>query len=411
MPPAIVKEIDDVVRVRNSSSAVPSFSTTSSSSNKRPKLGDEHCYHTAAAAADADRTVLAACCQALLLEYHQDEDGSTNTLVAPVPVSLMLMSRSGDGTKTTTKNSSSNLDQLRALFDQHGLRTSILSSPRRALSVYKDSCVLVENSGTNKKNADSTVSISEGKEFLVILFGLHPQQTEMERFYADAGVKDLYCLRLFARRIRQACAAAGVEQSSKLSALLQETEQYVCETLVEAAAKNGTTITTKQKKLQQAAARCAGTVAQIRQLAVASDPQHGLRESQVDHEYHRILLHNSTLSNAYLSLLTERHGLIIKDVYLKRCPWQPQYERITIYLYDSEIDEFQPPRFTFLPCLRLALDQGPETVAQKMVGTFWDSLLRRGYFATAAMKAAIGPPLQRYLLSGLAQNPALPLPL
>ena len=400
MPPAIVKESDDVVRVRNSSSAV-SISSTSSSSNKRAKRGDEHCYDTAAAA-DADRAVLAACCRALLLQHHQDEDGSSNKLEA-VPASLMLMRRSSDGTKSSSK-----LDQLRTLFDQHGLRTSILSSPRRALSVYKDSCVLVENSG-NKKN-DATVSISEGKEFLVILFGLHPQQTEMERFYADAGVKDLYCLRLFARRIRQACAVAGVEQSAKLLALLQETEQYVCETLAEAAAaKNGTAITTKKEKLQQAAARCACTVAQIRQLAVASDPQHGLRESQVDHEYHRILLHNSTLSNAYLSLLTEHHGLIIKDVYLKRCPWQPQYERITIYLYDSEIDEFHPPRFTFLPCLRLALDHGPEIVAQKMVEAFWDSLLRRGYFPTAAMKAAIGPQLQRYLLSGLAQNPALPL--
>jgi hypothetical protein len=87
----------------------------------------------------------------------------------------------------------------------------------------------------------------------------------------------------------------------------------------------------------------------------------------------------------------------------------PKYERITVYLYDPNIDEFKPPPFTFLPSLHCLLEQGPEALVQGMVKSFWSHLLRQGYFATPAICSEFTPDLEKYFLSGIAQNPNIPL--
>ena len=66
------------------------------------------------------------------------------------------------------------LDKLRKLLDSHGLRTSKISSPREAVSIYTQSCRLAS------AKSDDESSLRDGKEFLLISFGLHPDQEAIE---------------------------------------------------------------------------------------------------------------------------------------------------------------------------------------------------------------------------------------
>ena len=109
-----------------------------------------------------------------------------------------------------------------------------------------------------------------------------------------------------------------------------------------------------------------------------------------------------------MQLFLTAHECSIKDIYFKQSHL-PKYERITVYLYDPDIDEFKPPPFTFLPSLHLLLEQGPEALVQDMIQSFWSHLLRHGYFATPAIRNEFTPDLEKYFLSGIAQNPNIPL--
>ena len=68
-----------------------------------------------------------------------------------------------------TKN---DITRLRNVFDSHGFRTSVIASPREALSVYKDSCHVWEE----EEVEEETAALLPGKVFLVSLLGLHPNQ-------------------------------------------------------------------------------------------------------------------------------------------------------------------------------------------------------------------------------------------
>jgi hypothetical protein len=90
---------------------------------------------------------------------------------------------------------------------------------------------------------------------------------------------------------------------------------------------------------------------------------------------------------------------------------QTQYERITIYLYDPEIDHCKPPHFLFMPSVKTAMEKGPEAIVQEMVQSFWSHLLRHGYFATNAMKEKLNADLKQFFLSGIAHDLKIPLQL
>jgi len=111
-----------------------------------------------------------------------------------------------------------------------------------------------------------------------------------------------------------------------------------------------------------------------------------VRKEQLEREYDRIITHNATFANARLQLFLEAHSLDIKEVYFKRSAHEAKYERITIYVYDPDIDLLKPPRLTFLPCLSLALKAGPAAIVKDMVQHFWKSLLKRGYFVTKGIE-------------------------
>lgn len=281
-------------------------------------------------------------------------------------------------TLTTTKIKN-NLDKVQALFDKHDFRTSVVMSPRPALSIYKDSCKL---------------SSSDGKEFLLTMLGMHPSQDDMERWYA-VSVKKVYCLMLFCNLLRKLCPAAA--QNAAVDALLRENET-LCRSLVASE--------TSTDELNRISTTVSERVAALIQSVVDADTR--IRAAQLQHEFDRLTYRNSTMSNAAMQLFLTAHGCSIKDIYFKRSHL-PKYERITVYLYDPDLDEFKPPPFTFLPSLHQILENGPEALVQDMIQSFWGHLLRHGYFATPSIRNEFTPDLEKYFLSGIAQNPNLPL--
>jgi hypothetical protein len=342
MPPAVTNEEADPV------------SDISPRSPKRVKLSDGVSPATLTA------------CQKLL--------ETTNDVPVPLlPVTLVANGKTGN-----------DVDKVRTIFDDHGFRTTIVISPRPALSVYKDSCLL------NGNDSDETIA---GKEFLIILFGMHPEQSSMEKFYASS-VKNAYCLLMFCGRLREACPEALTNQALEQSVAANE---ELCRSLA-----------SRPHEVAAVAAMVPERVAKMIQHAVQVDPR--IRVEQLEHEYERIALRNSTLSNAHVQLFLEAHDCVVKDIFLKRSH-VAKYERFSISLYDSELDLLKPPRFTFLPCLKMALTEGPEPIAAAMVDSFWSHLLRRGYFATKAIKSELTPDLEKYFLSGVLQDLTTPLQL
>merc|ERR1712238_345013 len=56
--------------------------------------------------------------------------------------------------------------------------------------------------GNKDNNEFGDDNIRDGKEFLLVTFGLHPKQEEIEKYYS-LFVKGPYCINLFCQKIRQ----------------------------------------------------------------------------------------------------------------------------------------------------------------------------------------------------------------
>jgi hypothetical protein len=291
-------------------------------------------------------------------------------------------------TKTKTRN---NIDNLQNLMDLHGFRTSVVQSPRPALSIYKDSCTITDS-------LELEEAVRAGKTFLVSLFGLHPDQLSMEQFYSTS-IKNVYCLLLFCHRLRVACPKALEKDDFALLVSETETRCRAIGTMVNSKALE------EASKLSKTVPK---RVARLTQLAIKAEPRN--RIEQLEREYGRIRLVNSTLSNALVTLFTQAHDCQLKDIYLKRSHVL-KYERITIYTYDPELDFSKPPSFLFLPSLQTAMDQGPHAIVQEMIHSFWSHLLRNGYFCTSAIKATLEQDLERFFLSGITKDVNIPLQL
>ena len=199
---------------------------------------------------------------------------------------------------------------------------------------------------------------------------------------------------LFCTRIRSVCEKATENQ--ELADLLRETEQNCKNLADEKMAWRGKCFSEK----------CLEAVSIIINLAVKVDPR--LRKEQLQKEYQRIDVLNSTLSNAYVQKFVQAHSCTIQSMVFKHSP-MPKYQRITISLYNPEIDVVKPAPFLFLPALEVLLTQGTAVLVEQMARIFWSTLLRRGYFATANLKEGLEPELKKYFLSGLTNDPSLPL--
>mmetsp|Transcript_7644 Transcript_7644/g.11115 ORF Transcript_7644/g.11115 Transcript_7644/m.11115 type:complete len:851 (-) Transcript_7644:515-3067(-) len=316
------------------------------------------------------------------------------------------------------------LNKLKAVFDQHGFRTTVVTSPRAAVSIYKDSCHLNDEIKTHStsvdgiigKHVEASIENSEvegkcqkGKAFLLSMLGLHPVQDEIEHWYSTS-VKALYCLSRFCHRMREACPTVCQDQMDTLGTL-QKCEElcreiYSKSSLLLSSNANPAAIAEMIDHMHHFSSSVPEKIAELMDFIIKRDPR--VRIEQLEKEYERINVNNSTFANALVQLFVGAHDCCIKDVYFKRSHLQ-KFERISIYLYDPDMDMMKPPSFTFLPCLRRVLDCGPEAVALDMIKTFWSNLLRLGYFATESIQADFTPQVRSFFLSGIADNVNIPI--
>lgn len=283
-------------------------------------------------------------------------------------------------------------EKLKRLFDSNGFRTSLVSSPREALSVYKDSAHLF---------SDSLFSTTDGKTWLVTLLGMHPNQDELEHFFRSS-VRDVLCLMVFCQRLRETCKRAL--EDSNVADLVAG-----CELQCRSLGRLKTTEFTSSQILQHAQSLAASVpqlVANLIKRVVHAEPRN--RVEQLKREFERIQVWNSTLSNALVSIFTREHQCCIKDMVFKQSH-QPQYERITVFLHNHVHDYNKPPHFLFMPALSTILREGPHALGESMLQSFWLHLIRHGYFATQAMKDSLSSNLKAFFLSGITQGPNLPI--
>ncbi len=324
-----------------------------------------------------------------------------------MPISLCV----GVDGKSNAQEIGQNLDKLRKLLDVHGLRTTKISSPREAVSVYKESCRM------DHIDTDNSLSVSDGKEFLLITFGLHPQQERIEKEY-KTFVKNSYCVLLFCQKLHQEyCNPQRIfspnpsetdESNPDAEDDLQRLFCQIDETLE--LAKDF-----QQKKGSGMSSRFVEEhVNTLIELAIKVKGNRFYRKEEWRKEFQRIRVSNSTISNAYIFLLQSCHSMCIKDIYLKFNKDQPKYDRITIYLYDPSIDQGRRPDFfLFLPGLRTVITKGPHELVSEMIESFWTFVVRNGYFATRKLQGVLESKLRSFFLAGITtgKNSNLPLPL
>ena len=283
------------------------------------------------------------------------------------------------------------ISKLRNIFDQHKFRTSVVQSPREGLSLYKDSFVI------------DAYEKSQGRLFLVTMFGLHPQHNELEQTY-KSHFHSLHCLLLFCQRLRQVVPKDVLNSNNQqLDSLMAENEQLF-----------GSLANDRDQSLQSRMAKSFSLSSSIEQrvtrsISVVNQAEPKLRMEQLTREYQRIQVWNSTLSNSLVSAFQKSHQCHIKEIRFKACSQQPKFERFTVYVYDSNVDLSKPPHFLFLPCLNTAIEKGSEAVVTEMIASFWGHLLRHGYFATSTLKNMLKNDFQRFLMSGIAHDPRTPL--
>lgn len=281
-----------------------------------------------------------------------------------------------------------NLSLARKYFDEQGFRTSIIQSPRKGLSIYRDSCVL-QNDGGNLAD----------KAFLVTMLGLHPRQEEMDLYYTTS-IRQPYCVLLLCERIRKVCQKCLDGKCGLALALKRCEENSRAFGAMDLPGENSV------KDVHSLSSKLEQSVAQLMQCVIAADPV--IRLDQLHREFEHIQCCNSTLANAHFQLWATENCTCIKEIYWKRSHLQ-KLERFTIYFYDPESDEKKPVPFRWMPCLSQVVREDLESVAKSMTEMFWSQLLKRGYFASQVMKIGLSEELEKYFLFGISRNPSVPL--
>ena len=302
--------------------------------------------------------------------------------------------------KVKFQGAKSDTSYLKNVFDNHGFRTSIVTSPRQALSVYKDSCII----STNKNEMDDLVL--RGKLFLLSILGCHPFQKEIDLFYSTS-VKPLYCLLCFCRRIRLTCYKAFEDSNySKDLSTLIESFEIKCRDI---ASTSKQSVNKGLQKLLTVIPTVNEQLGKIKLLILKADSR--IRGEQLNKEYERISCMNSSFSNAMMQMFQSSFNFCIKDIAFKRSHLS-KYERISIYFFDPDVDYYKPTSFSFLPSLNIALGiDGVDRLLSSTIKTFWNNLLRNGYFATDNVRTQITPELKKFILSGIHNQANTPLQL
>ena len=339
--------------------------------------------------------------------------------VRPLLQCLPLLLNAAGPTASSSPTGNS-ITKMRDFFCAHGFRTSLVTAPREGLSIYLDSVRNVVNNSQEQQDTQTDKMSS----YLMALLGLHPDQNALEQCYSTT-VREVYCMKLFCQHVRLALGGSGGSSSSdekagKLLATLEgEIDTSIAITNADITANLVLVNRAGTDSPNAVASSFLATINNLQQLASSApkimsslihdlgEAEHNLRPDQLQREYDSIRSHNSTYANALMQLFLETHRCSIKEIQLRRSHL-PKYERLTLFLYDPNIDETKPPTFTFLPSLRRIIDDGVEAVVDQMVESFWNRLVRLGYFATSDLKHGVSSELRQYFLLGLTKDTSLP---
>ena len=412
---------------------------------------------------------------------NEDDDGSRGispSSTTTIPHSLLYeTSTTDDGSSRQQQQQSqsqsppprrrrislkNNVHTLRKIFDVHGFRTSIISSPRIGLSIYKDSFVTTTPTPppttTTTTTSDVVNILDDGRVYLITMFGLHEQQLQLEHVY-KTQIKDIYCLWLFCQRIMEVMMIISLPTQlptppplstattttsttanndhhnnhyNQLGSFINSLQTQCYDILIRNSTNgefimmmdNDSSFDIPKLSISNVSKYVTELIDMVYQQHQSHKKnqqhiQHSIRKEQLQREYDRIQIHNSTLSNALLTKFISAHNndLIIKDVYFKHChnsnnPNQnKQYERITIYLYDPTIDQYSAKptssvQFIFMPCIHKLMNYGIQYIVENYIlKTFYQQLLHiGGYYISKEMKVKLHQPLLQFFTSGIISN-------
>ncbi|KAL9181934.1 hypothetical protein ACHAXT_012277 [Thalassiosira profunda] len=330
-------------------------------------------------------------------------------LFAPLPTSLA----SHPAPKAAQVDAS--IASFRALWTGHGFRTSAVTSPRPAVSVYLDSCA-----APHPSDDELGQEREEGRTFLTFCVGMHQEQMQLEVEYAT--LKNIYWLVLFLRRMR--LVRKGDMEDERVKGIVAQWEEGVEELMLMVSGKE-----TDSGNLQELAKSSPRVLSKL--LATLTDIDHSLRADQLLHEYNRISYEHCTLANACLRRWLDGDDMgdakpryDLEDVYYKSSPpgrYLPKYERITMHVKDPDAVEPSKGKLIFLPSLTKVLTSKStdaanhplDAVADDMIVSTWEELLRNGYYVDTIRKESLGPVLRDFYLSGLraGKDSNMPIPL
>lgn len=257
-------------------------------------------------------------------------------------------------------------ERMAEYFQAAGLRTSLISSPQPAVSVFLDA----------RQPPPSPAS-----EGVWAMLGLHPQQLELERAFIHLGFRDRVRRQAFARRMLEHLPPSTLDAQGVRPMLTQ---------LQQDATQSQAAVLTFEAAL-------AGVVSALCAADRAQQPE------ALEREAHRIAWRFSSLSNAILQQFIAKTGLTLADAVYRPSP-VAHNSRLTLLPYVRTEGDTHPGPFIFLPSLATLLSQGVDRLVGEMVEAFWGHIWRCGYYPGAAsFKGPITSQLVSYFRSGLAK--------
>jgi hypothetical protein len=285
---------------------------------------------------------------------------------------------------------------FREVWMAHGFRTSLVTAPTKAVSVFLDSC----------KMSSDCPEREAGRAFLLSCIGMHPQQKKLEEEYSL--LKSVYCLNLFLTRLR--CVRRADMEDDRVRNILMSWEtdmQHIVNEL-----KSGITDASRFRNIVSSSSH---TLSQL--LSKLTEIDRSLRTDQLLREYNRICYENCTLPNACMHRWlfgqvssVKKQTFRLDKVYFQCSPvgsYMPERERVTIHMSDDNDKQSANDTLIFLPSLNQILKRGDtschplDAVVEGMIQTTWDDLLKNGYYIDQARKEQLSDPLEKFYLSGL----------
>ena len=322
---------------------------------------------------------------------------------SPIPSTL-------NNNTTKSMNADETISTFRELWKDHGFRTTMVTSPRPAVSIYLDSCYDTSSSTTTTTEIASNYKLG-GREYLQLCIGMHPNQVSLESIYSSI-IKNIYCLTLFLKRMRS--VREGDMNNTSVLEIISPWEKRLEDIL----SSTKCTTTTDTIILQELSESSSRILSQL--LSKLAEIDHSLRNDQLLHEYNRITYENCTLANSCLHRWIygdDEQQYDLDEVYYKASPpgrYLPKYERITINMKDFNAVEPSKSKLILLPSLTKILTSRAieaatnctvrhplDSVVDDMVLSTWDNLLRCGYYVDETRKRYLGPELKKFYLSGL----------